>query len=127
MGGTCGGTPTTGTVQFTYTTNAITANCTVTANFSCPNQPVRTVGAATQYYPTLQAAYNAAANGDTIQAQAMTFVENLTVNRNISVTLQGGYDCGYTTNSGSVTSLKGMIQSFAGGGTLTIANFNLVQ
>jgi hypothetical protein len=34
VGGTCGGYPTTGTEQFTYTTNAITANCTVTATFT---------------------------------------------------------------------------------------------
>jgi hypothetical protein len=34
MGGTCGGLPASGTSQFTYTTNPITANCTVTANFT---------------------------------------------------------------------------------------------
>ena len=34
MGGTCGGSPSTGTSQFTYTTNAITNDCTVTASFT---------------------------------------------------------------------------------------------
>jgi len=79
------------------------------------------------YYSTLQAAYNAAQNGSIIQSQAITFYETLLVNRNISVTLQGGYDCNYATNSGNVTYLKGMIQTIVGGGTLTISNFNLIQ
>jgi hypothetical protein len=34
MGGACGGSPASGTAQFTYTTNVITANCTVTATFT---------------------------------------------------------------------------------------------
>jgi hypothetical protein len=36
MGGTCGGSPATGTSQFTYTTNSVYANCTVTATFVRP-------------------------------------------------------------------------------------------
>ncbi|MFZ3136591.1 MAG: fibronectin type III domain-containing protein [Thermodesulfovibrionales bacterium] len=79
------------------------------------------------YYSTLQEAYNAAQTGSIIQSQAITFYETLIVNRNISVTLQGGYDCNYTTNSGNISLLKGMIQTFMGGGTLTISNFNLIQ
>ncbi len=54
-------------------------------------------------------------------------MESLTVNRNISVTLAGGYDCAFTSNSGNTTSLKGMIQTMAGGGTLTITNFILTN
>jgi uncharacterized repeat protein (TIGR02543 family) len=34
VGGTCGGSPASGTSPFTYTTNAITGNCTVAASFS---------------------------------------------------------------------------------------------
>jgi len=34
VGGTCGGTPTSGTSKFTYTTNAVTSNCTVSATFA---------------------------------------------------------------------------------------------
>jgi len=97
------------------------------ATTSCSTLPVRIARATPVYYSSLQAAYNAAVSGDIIQSRAVTLTENLSVNRNISVTLQGGYDCSYTTNSGNVTNLKGKLQTFAGGGTLTISNFNLVQ
>jgi YD repeat-containing protein len=95
---------------------------------ACSNLPVRIAGATPVYYSSLQAAYNAAVSGDTIQSRAdITFTESISINRNISVTLQGGYDCGYVTNSGKVSYLKGMIQTFLGGGTLTISNFSLIQ
>ncbi len=97
------------------------------ATTSCSNLPVRIAKATPVYYSSLQAAYNAAVNGDIIQSKAGTLTENLSINRNISVTLQGGYDCNFTTNSGSVTNLKGMMQTVTGGGTLTIGNFNVVQ
>jgi YD repeat-containing protein len=76
-------------------------------------------------YTTLQAAYNAAGNGDIIKCLGMRFIENLTVNRNITVTLEGGYDCGYATNIGGVTFVKGVITTTVGGGTITIRNFVL--
>ncbi len=78
-------------------------------------------------YSTIQAAYDAAVNGDTIKCREMTFIESLTVNRNISVTLEGGYDSGFTTNYGTMTILRGMITTTVGGGTLTIKNFILEQ
>ncbi len=100
------------------------ANAT-TQTQTCANPYVRIVRTQPLYYSTLQAAYNAAVNGDIIQSQAVQFTENLTVNRNIVVTLEGGYNCEYTTNSGSTTRIKGMITTTAGGGTITIKNFVL--
>jgi hypothetical protein len=94
---------------------------------SCGYSAVRLARATPVYYTSLQAAYNAAVTGDIIQSQAITFTENVSINRNISVTLQGGYDCGYTSNSGNISSLKGKLQTYAGGGTLTISNFTLTQ
>ncbi len=76
------------------------------------------------YYYSLQDAYNAAANGDVIQFQDYPFIQNLGVNRNISVSMEGGYDSGFTAASGS-TSMKGKIQTFPNGGTVTIKNFIL--
>jgi len=76
-------------------------------------------------YATLQAAYNAAGDGNTIKSLGMRLIENLTVNRNITVTLEGGYDCGFTTNIGGVTFVKGVITTTVGGGKLTIKNFVL--
>jgi sugar lactone lactonase YvrE/fibronectin type 3 domain-containing protein len=104
-----------GDSSYSNEANATTQQC---------QQPVR-IG--NTYYSTLQAAYNAAQAGSIIQSQAITFYETLTVNRNISVSLQGGYDCGYTTNSGNVSYLRGMIQTVIGGGTLTVSNFSLIQ
>jgi len=106
-------------VYFGQFTIAYHSPCTYT---SCPNQPVRIAGK-TLYYSGLQDAYNAAQNGDTIQARATTLTENLTVNRDISVTLEGGYGCDYSSNTGGMTSLKGMIQTYPTAGTLTIKNF----
>ncbi len=103
------------------TSSGATASATAIA---CSNLPVRIAG---NYYSSIQAAYSVVPNGGTIQVQAQTITENPTMNRNISITLQGGYDCGYTTYTGNVTNLKGMIQTVAGGGIVTIRNFDIVQ
>jgi YD repeat-containing protein len=72
--------------------------------------PVRTTGTNPNYYSTLQDAYNAAVNGNIIQAQALTLIGNLISNRNISVTVEGGYTGDYGTNAGGITRLIGMVQ-----------------
>lgn len=73
-------------------------------------------------YTTLQDAYNAAVTGDVIQAQTQTFTENLNVNRDVSVTIDGGYLPDYTANPGT-SNLLGMITISCG--TLTIKNIVL--
>jgi len=78
-------------------------------------------------YSTIQAAYDAAVNGNVIKCRDLTFIENLIVYRNVSVTLEGGYDSTFTTNYGIMTTLRGMIITSVGGGTLTIKNFTLTQ
>ena len=78
-------------------------------------------------YSTIQAAYNAAVNGNVIRCRDLTFIEDLIVYRNVSVTLEGGYDSTFTTNYGTMTTLRGMITTTVGGGTLTIENFTLTQ
>ncbi|HDH13468.1 MAG TPA: choice-of-anchor D domain-containing protein [Nitrospirae bacterium] len=89
---------------------------TVTA---CPD-PVRIEGAIPVYYSTLQAAYNAAVDGDIIQSRDITFTEDLNINRSISVTFKGGYDCDYTTITG-LTTLNGTLT--ISDGTVTFENF----
>jgi hypothetical protein len=56
----------------------------------------------------LQDAYNAAANGNTISAQAYKFQENLTFNQPISITLDGGTDGTYLNTTG-MTTLQGTL------------------
>jgi hypothetical protein len=103
-----------------HTFNNVTANHTISASFIQASDII--IGSI--YYPTLQAAYNAANSGDTIKVTAKTFTENLSVNRDISVNLEGGYNQEHTSITGN-TNLKGTIQTYAGGGTLTIKNFIL--
>lgn len=102
--------------------NAITKTSYITVQ-SCPNSSVRIVGDP-NVYTTLQAAYNAAANGNVIQAQARVFTENLTAgnSNNISITLDGGYLCDFSSNPGA-TSLQGVLT--ISNGTVTIKNFAL--
>ncbi len=114
-GGSCSGTS-----DCTVTMNA---DMNITATFdTCLNLPVRIVGRG--YYSTLQAAYGAAVNGDIIQSQAARFIGNLDVNLDISMTLQGGYDCNYASNTGK-TRLKGNVT--IGNGTFTLENFILEE
>jgi PKD repeat protein len=102
-----------GTGDCMVTMNADTG---ITATFdACVNPPVRINGATPVYYSTLQAAYDAAQEGDVIQSQAARFIENLIIN-DISgkyVVLEGGYDCGYTNVIGK-TRIKGRIKSSMG-------------
>lgn len=83
----------------------------------CPNQPVRIVRNGTPvYFSTISAAYSSAVDGETIQAQATTFTEGMSSYKNI--TLDGGYDCTYTSKAG-YTTLQGN-QVNISGGTATI-------
>ena len=124
VGGTCGGT----LVGTTYTTDPVTANCSELAGFvstaACQSQPVRIVRTNTSY-TTIQEAYNTALDQDTIQVQALTLTQNLTVNRSISVTLKGGYPCNYGSNTGTMTTLKGWIKTLPDGGALIIGSFKV--
>ncbi|MBI5057082.1 MAG: hypothetical protein HZB61_10760, partial [Nitrospirae bacterium] len=65
------------------------------ANIYPGGLPARIPGTSPVYFTTLQAAYDAAGDGDTIQVQAAAFTESFNLNLNKSVTLNGGYDCGY--------------------------------
>jgi parallel beta-helix repeat protein len=94
----------------------------VTARFSACMMPIRIDGVTPVYYPTIQDAVNAAVSGDIIQTQAMVFEESVDMDNDMSVTLQGGYDCGYGAVSGN-TILNGDIT--ISDGTVTIENFTL--
>ena len=111
----------------TYTVSLTAANVSgsssatkiITVN-PCGTLPVK-IGAF--YYSTLQAAYNAAADGDVIQALAIDFTESLTINRAISVTLEGGYMCGFSANPPGMTYING--EPHTNGGTITMRNIHI--
>ncbi|OGU26252.1 MAG: hypothetical protein A2X85_01875 [Geobacteraceae bacterium GWF2_54_21] len=59
-------------------------------------------------HTTLTQAYAGTGNGATIKARAITFIENLVLNGNRQVTLEGGFDAEYDCNScGGNTILEG--------------------
>ena len=89
-----------------YTFANVAASHSITSTFvasGCANLPVKIARATPLYFSTLQAAYNAAQTGDVIQSQAVAFAENLNFNRAISVSLEGGFDCSYATNTAATT------------------------
>lgn len=71
----------------------------------------------TKYFSTLQSAFDDpdSSSVNPVQALVDEFSESLALNQNKTVTLQGGFDSGFTSNSG-LTSLQG---------TLTIQNGSL--
>jgi subtilisin family serine protease len=88
---------------------------------SCLNLPVRNLTTMTPY-TTIQAAYNAASDGDTLQVQMRAFTESPDFNLDKSLTIIGGYDCDYLNNDG-VTTVKGSID--VSDGSIAIENFVL--
>jgi hypothetical protein len=68
-----------------------------------------------QFFPLFQDAYNAMLDGSTatIFANSLNVSENLVFDRNIVVTLKGGYDSSFGTNSG-LTVLKGTLTITSG-------------
>ncbi len=89
---------------------------------ACPYLPVRIVRITPVYFSTLQAAYDAAGDGETIQSQAVTLIENPTFSLNKSVIIGGGYNCDYTANIGK-TILNGNMN--ISNGTAIIENFSI--
>ncbi len=101
-------------------------DCTVTlssaANVAASFNAVpfaRIQGASPAYFSLLESAYNAASSGSVIQATTHYFSEDLLLNKNIAVTIEGGYDSTYATNTGYST-LHGSLT--IGSGTLTAEN-----
>ena len=93
---------------------SLKSNTTVTATFTKDDtHVVRLDGPTPLYYPTIQAAYNAAPSNSTIQIWGIDLTEACVLNRNISVMLKGGYDDQYSGNAG-VTTIKGSLTIFNG-------------
>jgi hypothetical protein len=68
----------------------------------CGSKTVK-VGNAAAAYDSIQDGYDAAASGQTIRAQAVTFGEALVFTVDKAVVLTGGHNCGFTAQVGSTT------------------------
>jgi hypothetical protein len=72
-----------------------------------------------KHYPSILDAYSSAATGDIIKAWGTDFTEILLLDKGKTVTLKGGFDSTYSTNSG-VTTLHGVLT--IGTGSVKIEN-----
>jgi len=84
--------------------------------------PVRIAGVTPVYFFTLQSAYNAANDGQTIQSRDETFIENININRNITLTFIGGFNCDFTASINKTTIIGNVNIN---NGKVTIENFNV--
>jgi hypothetical protein len=108
---------------------ALTANADISVTATFDRTPISTcsaspVKAGNTYYLSIQAAYDAASDGSTIELLAYDFAESFTANRNVSVTLDGGYLCGFTVNP-DTTVLHGAPRLSAG--TVNLKNIRITQ
>jgi hypothetical protein len=80
-----------------YTFYNVSENHTISVTFkiTCPNVRIVRAGSPVANYSTLLDAYNAAQDNDVIQSGAINLTENLTLNKPINLTIEGGYDCAY--------------------------------
>jgi hypothetical protein len=64
---------------------------------------VKVIGVSDGYYSSLLNAYVAAGSGDTLQNMEETIIVDIDFNINKTVTLEGGFNCGYGTVTGLTT------------------------
>ena len=76
-------------------TNTLTNTSYISVCYSNAN-----IVGSTSTYSSLQAAYNAAADTNTIQGRDVTIVENIDFNIAKTVTIQGGYNCDHSAVTG---------------------------
>ncbi|HBG04780.1 MAG: hypothetical protein A2075_01105 [Geobacteraceae bacterium GWC2_58_44] len=80
---------------------SLNSDATVTATFTT-RPALRIVGATTTYYDTLTSAFAGMVDGSTVtlQTRATTLSEGLHLNRNIKLSIEGGFDSGFANSSG---------------------------
>jgi hypothetical protein len=91
------------------------ANMSITATFTYV-KPAKTSGVG---YDTLQLAYDNAGIGGMVQARDHTFTESPVFNGSGLVTINGGYDLNYSTNSGTYSVVDGVLTVGTGGVVLS--------
>ena len=127
----CTGTVEAGTCSLAFTTvgeKTLIAQYSSDANFNASTSPgvahtvtpssIRIEGTTPEYYATIQDVYNAVADGHIIQIQALDFTEILSLNRDVSITVQGGCNTEFNGYSGT-TSISGTVT--ISNGTIYIA------
>ena len=97
---------TNGTYTVTLTATGAGGASTMTKNGyitvgpdACTNGPYK-IGGTPYSYDTIQHAYDSPGTAGMVQIQALVFTGGLMLNQSKNLTLQGGYDCGFTSNVG---------------------------
>ena len=75
---------------------------------------VRLPGPPETFHDTIQAAYDAMADGGTLQARDFVFNEDLIFNRPINITFSGGFAENFPSPASGMTNVRGSL-TFAGG------------
>ncbi len=89
------------------------ADKSVSAHFDPdPNYEVRIYRVPPVFFRNIQDACNVSQNGETVQALALVFTEELSLNK--SLTLEGGYSIDYNANPDAFTIIHGSITIVAG-------------
>jgi hypothetical protein len=86
---------------------SMNSNRTAKAVFSCDNKAVIVEGTG-QQFDSIQAAYDGSSTGSTIETRNLAFSQNLAFASGKTISLLGGYNCGYTAQSG-FTTVKGSL------------------
>ncbi len=102
-----------------YKVSGIMDNTAIFEVATCSTPSVKVFGDPNGY-SSIQSAYDSAEEGDTIYSRTAVITQNLNINRNISVRLEGGYNCNYDGITGKTT-LNGILT--ISNGTATIENF----
>lgn len=80
---------------------------------NCPNISPINIAGTSLYYASIQSTYDAAVNLDIILSQEEYLSGALNFNNDISLTMRGGFDCSYATNTGK-TVIKGELKMSKG-------------
>jgi hypothetical protein len=83
---------------------------------SCPHNPVR-IGGTPYYYSSVQSAYNVTSDNQAVRMQAVEIAGDVTLQKDVLMRLQGGYNCDYSSNPG-YTAIKGNLK--IKGGTVIV-------
>jgi alpha-tubulin suppressor-like RCC1 family protein/subtilisin family serine protease len=70
---------------------------------ACPNSPVRIRGRTGTAFTVPAAAYLDALDNEVLELQALDYSGDLLLDRDIRITLKGGYDCGYNDTPSSAS------------------------
>jgi hypothetical protein len=98
--------------------------CDIGAFERCPHKPAGMISPLFSfYYDSIGDAYAAVTGRTVISLQTYQFNENVNLSNDYSVTLNGGYDCDYGSNTGKFSILNGSLT--VSQGTVTLANLQI--